>query len=195
MKKKILVVAALIVCIAILAAGTLAYYTSRTTAHNVITTGAVSIDVVEWQQEGDKLIPYPKDEPLGAMPGSTVSKIVTVQNNKAEAFVRARFEIIVTDAGGNVMDLSQAELARVISVTMPSGSGWQQKAGDTQWWYYVEPVATGEATEALFTEVVFDGPNMTNEYQNCTVAVVVYAQGVQTANNGRTALEAAGWPV
>ena len=35
---------------------------------------------------------------------------------------------------------------------------------------------------------------MTNEYQNCTVEVIVKAQGVQTANNGSSALEAAGWP-
>lgn len=193
MKKKILFIAAVVVVLSILAAGTLAYFTSRTVVHNVITTSGVEIDIVEWQQDGDELVPYP-DEPMAAMPGTTLSKIVTVENNDAEAYIRARFEIVVTDGNGKVMDLTQEELSKVISVTMPNGSGWQQKPGDTQWWYYVNSVDTGDATEALFTEVVFDGPNMTNEYQNCTVEVIVYAEGVQTANNGKTALEAAGWP-
>ena len=35
---------------------------------------------------------------------------------------------------------------------------------------------------------------MTDEYQNCTVEVVVYAQAVQVANNGDSATAAAGWP-
>ena len=49
-------------------------------------------------------------------------------------------------------------------------------------------------TKPLFTEVVFDGPNMTNEYQNCTVEVIVTAQAVQSANNGEAVLTADGWP-
>ena len=35
---------------------------------------------------------------------------------------------------------------------------------------------------------------MGNEYQNATATVDVYAQAVQTANNGKTALNAQGWP-
>jgi len=45
----------------------------------------------------------------------------------------------------------------------------------------------------LFWEVVFSGVNMTNEYQNCTIEIDVDAQAVQTANNGSSVLEAAGW--
>lgn len=195
MKKKYLIAVAALLVLSMAVGGTLAYFTSKKVVHNVITTSGVDIDLVEWQDpDGDgKLEPYP-DAPLSAMPGTKISKIVTIENNQADAYIRARFEIVVTGADGKVMDLTQEELSRVITVTMPSGSGWQQKAGDNTWWYYVNSVATDEATEALFTEVVFDGPNMGNEYQNCTVEVIVYAEGVQTANNGATALEAAGWP-
>ena len=195
MKKKILLIAAIVVCISILAAGTLAYFTSRTVTHNVITTSGVDIDVVEWQDpDGDgKLEAYPEG-PISAMPGTEISKIVTVKNNQAEAYIRARFEIVVTGSDGKAMELTQQELSKVITVAMEEGSGWQQKSGDNIWWYYVNPVESGEATEPLFTEVNFDGPNMGNEYQNCTVEVIVYAEGVQTANNGATALEASGWP-
>ena len=35
---------------------------------------------------------------------------------------------------------------------------------------------------------------MGNEYQNATATVDVFAQAVQTANNGATVMAAQGWP-
>lgn len=189
MKKKILLLAAVAMCAAILASGTLAYFTSEDQVHNVITTNAVDIQIEEWQ---DKIgNPYP-DDPISVMPGVTVSKIATIKNLEAEAYIRAKFEVVITRADGSVMELSPETLASIITLT--NGEDWLRKDGDGEWWYYNAPVAAGDSTEPFFTEVVFDGPNMTNEYQNCTVEVIVKAQGVQTANNGSSALEAAGWP-
>ena len=190
MKKKLLLLAAVAICAAILASGTLAYFTSEDQVHNVITTDAVDIQIEEWQDEIGN--PYPND-PIDVMPGVTVSKIATIKNLEAEAYIRAKFEVVITSADGSVMELSPETLASMITLTM-NGEDWRPKDGDGEWWYYNAPVKTGESTEAFFTEVVFDGPNMTNEYQNCTVEVIVKAQGVQTANNGESALEAAGWP-
>ena len=48
MKKKLLMLSAVAICIAILAAGTLAFFTAEDTAHNVITTGGVDIKLYEW---------------------------------------------------------------------------------------------------------------------------------------------------
>ena len=191
MKKKILLVAAIAICLATLAGGTLAYFTAEDQVHNVITSDAVDISIEEWQDE-EQTIPYP-DEPIEVMPGATISKIVTVRNNEAKSWVRANFEIIITDANGDRMELSPETLASIVTVVV-NGEHWQQKTGEMNWWYYNDAVATGVVTEPLFTEVVFDGPNMTNEYQNCTVEINVYAQAVQTANNGDSALDAAGWP-
>lgn len=195
MKKKILLLAAVAICAAILASGTLAYFTAEDQVHNVITSDAVDIKIEEWQDtdgDGKADQPYP-DDPIEVMPGVTVSKIATVKNNEAEAWIRAKFEVIITKADGTVMELSPETLANIITLTM-NGDDWSRKEGDGVWWYYGDSVATGESTEAFFTEVVFDGPNMTNEYQNCTVEVIVTAQGVQTANNSTSALDAAGWP-
>ena len=47
MKKKILLVTAVVICLAIAATGTLAYFTSDDVAHNVITSGGVNIELVE----------------------------------------------------------------------------------------------------------------------------------------------------
>lgn len=190
MKKKILLLAAVAICAAILASGTLAYFTAEDQVHNVITTNAVDIEIEEWQDEIGN--PYP-DEPINVMPGVTVSKIATIKNMEAEAYIRAKFDVVITQADGNVMELSPETLASIITLTM-NGDDWLRKDGDGQWWYYADAVAPGASTEAFFTEVVFDGPNMTNEYQNCTVEVIVSTQAVQTANNGDSAIEAAGWP-
>lgn len=183
MKKKILTVAAMVVCTAILVGGTLAYFTAEEQVHNVITSDAVDIAIEEWQ---DKVggTPYP-DEPIEVMPSTTVSKIVTVKNKNATSYIRAKFDVVITDENGE----SITHDPDVVKVE-PSNGKWVEKDG---WWYYADAVATGVATEPLFTEVVFDGPNMTNEYQNCTVEINVYAQAVQAANNGASALEAAGW--
>ena len=193
MKKKILLLAAVALCASILASGTLAYFTAEDQVHNVITTSVVDIEIEEWQKTDEGLIPYPKDEPITVMPGVTVSKIATVNNMEAEAYIRAKFEVVITRADGSVMELSPETLAGIITLTM-NGDDWLRKDGDGQWWYYADAVASGASTEAFFTEVVFDGPNMTNEFQNCTVEVIVSAQAVQTANNGDSAIEAAGWP-
>ena len=196
MKKKILLLAAVAICAAILASGTLAYFTSEDQAHNVITSGAVDIEIEEWQDtdgDGDPDKSYP-DDPIKVMPGVEVSKIATIKNLEAESYIRAKFEIVITRADGSKMALSPETLASIITLTM-NGEDWLRKDGDGVWWYYNAPVATGASTEAFFTEVKFDGPNMTNEYQNCTVEVIVKAQAVQTANNGDNALTAAGWPV
>ena len=48
-------------------------------------------------------------------------------------------------------------------------------------------------TEPIFTAVTFKS-DMGNEYQNATATVDIAAQAVQSANNGKNALEAAGWP-
>ena len=194
MKKKILLLAVVFICAAILASGTLAYFTSEDQVHNVITTKAVDIQIEEWQETESGLVPYPKDKPIAVMPGGDpVSKIVTVKNLEAEAYIRAKFEIVITGADSVIMELSQETLSSIIALNINSDA-WLRKDGDDEWWYYKTPVGVGASTEALFTEVVFNGSNMTNEYQNCTIDIGVKAQGVQTANNGGGVMDAAGWP-
>ena len=61
MKKKILLVAAVVMCLAIATAGTLAYFTSEDTAHNVITSGDVNIELVEQTKKEDgTLVEFPE---------------------------------------------------------------------------------------------------------------------------------------
>ena len=145
MKKKISLLAAVAICAAILASGTLAYFTSEDQVHNVITTNAVDIEIEEWQDEIGN--PYP-DEKIAVMPGVTVSKITTIKNLEADAYIRAKFEVVITRADGSVMELSPETLASIITLTM-NGEDWLRKDGDGEWWYYNASVGTGESTEAF----------------------------------------------
>lgn len=189
MKKKILYIAAIVICLSILAGGSMAYFTATETARNVIDSGGISIEILEQQLVDGQLKPWP-GKAIPVMPTSKVSKIVSFRNLEQTAWIRADYTLTVYDADGKVMDISDQELARVILIA-PNSNAWAYKDG---WWYHKNPVAGGVTTTPLFEEVVFSGPNMDNKYQNSTVVVDVTVQAVQKANNGTTYAEALGWP-
>lgn len=189
MKKKLLYIAAIIICLSLITGGTYAYYTTSDTARNVITSGGVEVAVVEQQLVNGSLQPYP-NQPIQVMPATTVSKIVSVQSSGQAAWVRMKYTLTVFDAQGREMDIPADELAKVIVIEADT-SNWTLKDG---WWYYNTAVKGGETTKPLFEEVVFSGPYMDNKYQLCTVQIDVTAQAVQQANNGTTVWEALGWP-
>ena len=70
-----------------------------------------------------------------------------------------------------------------------STNHWTEKDG---YYYYTKPLKPGEVTAPIFTAVTFNA-DMGNEYQNATATVDVFAQAVQTANNGATVMDAQGW--
>ena len=189
MKKRIFVLAVVLICLSVLASTTIAYFTDTDIARNVITSGGIDIHIIEQQLSDGKLVDFP-NEPIPVMPASTVSKIVSVQNTDEPAWIRVIYTVTVYDIEGRAMDIPAEELAKVIGIT-PDTTNWTMKDG---WWYYNYAVKTGETTLPLFEKVVFSGPHMDNKYQNCTVVIDVDAQAVQAANNGTNAMEAMGWP-
>ena len=181
MKRKLLILSVLAICIATLAAGTLAYFTSEGKAHNVITTGGVEITVQEWADE-EKTKPF--EDLTGVMPNTTVTKIAEIKNTGAsDAWVRVKVEKNIKLQGEVTSDTSLVELTL-------NTADWTEKDG---YYYYTKVLKPGEVTAPIFTAVTFK-PDMGNEYQNATATVDVVAQAVQTANNGATVMDAQGWP-
>ena len=182
MKRKILILSVLAICIATLAAGTLAYFTSEGKAHNVITTGGVEIAVQEWADK-DKQTPFEDLE--GIMPGMTVTKIAEIKNTGAsDAWIRVLITKNIQLAGDGTPNTDLLELN--LNLT-----DWT--LGEDGYLYYNKALKPGEVTKPIFTAVTFK-PDMGNEYQNATATVDVSAQAVQTANNGDTVMAAKGWP-
>lgn len=185
MKRKILIIAILIACLAGLTGGTVAYFTAEDTATNVITAGNLSIELVETAiNDAGETVPF--RDVVGVVPGAEVSKIARVENTgDAAAYVRIRLETTVTLAEGKD---GQVDL-RLVTVDINT-EDWTEKDG----YYYCNTVVQpGELTPPLFTKVIFDA-GMDNRYEESTVKLNVRAQATQWKNNGESPLEASGWP-
>ena len=181
MKRKILIVSVLAICVAILAAGSLAYFTADTKAHNVITTGGVDITLNEWANE-DRTEPF--EDRTGVMPGAEVTKIVEVENTgSGSAWVRVQLTVELYSESEEQMD------PKYVTLDI-NDTDWTYSEG---YYYYNRALAPGETTVPLFTTVTFD-KQMGNEYQNSTAYVEVKAGAVQSDNNGTDAFSATGWP-
>ncbi len=192
MKKKIISIAVVVICLGVLASGTIAFFTAEDTAHNVITSASgITIEIIEkTMTDYGTLVDFPKDGITGLMPGENVSKIVSVCNTgENEAWVRVKIAEQILSSTGEELPLTTRTGAPIITYEIDPAS-WQY---DNGWYYYLKPVSGGEATELLFEEVLFS-VGMTNEYVTATAHVVIDAQAVQTANNGEHVMEAKGWP-
>lgn len=186
MKKKIFATAIAAICLSLSAFGTLAYFTAEDTAHNVITSGNIKIDLLEWADK-DKTVPFPEKGLSGAMPGSKITKIVEVKNtgsNDAYVRVRVKKDIILAGKTDKKPDTD------LMILDFNKTSWTLEKDG---FYYYKKALKPGEMTEPLFASVKFD-TKMDNLYKNSTATVDVFAYAVQSANNGDTVFNAAGWP-
>ena len=179
-KQKIILAAVLVICMAIFATGTLAYFTAEETAYNVITTGILSMDLVEETTGGE---PWPEEGISGVMPGMDVDKIPYVKNNGGIDFwTRMSVSMKVTGENGNELS------AKYISLNFDEAS-WTEKDG---YYYYNSAVKPGQETEPLFTKVSFS-KDMPNAYMNARIEIDVHADAVQSKNNGDSAQDASGW--
>lgn len=182
MKRKLLILLVCVVLLAVISAGTVAYFSSEGTAHNVITTGGVNIALHEWAN-AEKTQEFENLD--GIMPGTSVTKIVEIENTgKSDAWIRVSVEKAIELAGNEKNpDLD------IITLDINTAS-WTLK--EDGYLYYNSRVKPGEITAPVFTTVSFDS-DMENKYQSAEVTVKVVAQAVQCANNGTTVFEAQGW--
>lgn len=101
LKTKLLALSVVLILAALSVYGTLAYFTAQGTARNVITTGDIKIALEERMltPDGEKTVPF--EDQLGVMPGSDVSKIVTVTNTGGQpAWVRVSLDKAIELARG-----------------------------------------------------------------------------------------------
>lgn len=161
MKKKILSIALVVAMVAVIAAGSLAYFTDKDNAKNTFTVGNVKIDLLEQERDGNGgLKNFTNNQKLYPIVGSAqgekdalgmpiaknyVDKIVTVQNTGSEAaYIRAYFAIPSAlddgedtfNAGLNVLHFNFGNKVENGAVTSTYGNEWIWKHGDK--WNYFE---------------------------------------------------------
>lgn len=183
MKKRMLTAALALCCLAVLATGTLAYFTAEETAQNVITMGALKMVLVELNEKGE-----PWTDVENIVPGMEVTKKAFVKNTgTVDFYTRVKITKRFVPAQGDEMP----ELNTGLVELNINEKYWELR--NDGFYYYKEPVAPGEETKPLFTTVTFS-TEMGNEYQNVKVKIDLDAQAVQSRNNGESALKATGWP-
>lgn len=184
MKRKLLILSVVAICIATMAAGSLAYFTAEGKAHNVITTGGVKIAVQEWANQ-EKTEPY-STQTKGVMPGTPVTKIVEIKNTGAsEAWVRVKVvKKIELAVPTDNFDESLVELEL-------NETDWKKEPDG--YYYYQKALKPGDTTDPILQSVMFKSA-MGNAYQNAKISIDISAQAVQTANNGAAVKDALGWP-
>lgn len=182
MKKRMLTAALALCCLAVLATGTLAYFTAEETAQNVITMGSLKMELVELNEEGK---PWTNVENI--VPGMEVTKEAFVKNTgTVDFYTRVKItKRFVNEQGKKLPELNTG------LVELNLSEDW--KLDEDGFYYYTESVKPGEETEPLFTTVTFS-TKMGNEYQNVKVIIDLDAQAVQSRNNGDSATKATGWP-
>jgi predicted ribosomally synthesized peptide with SipW-like signal peptide len=190
MKRRLVLAGAISAVLAILAFGTLAYFTAEGRAANVITTGTVALTLTE-EGEGVPLAGGTGMVFTGVMPGQVVSKQPIVTNDGSEAFyARVKVDILIQPApehGGATLSSALVQPGIDKAKWVDGGDGW---------YYYAGTVKPG-ASVSPFGTVTF-APEMGNDYQNCTVTLSLHAQAVQMKNNpipaGGSILDVQGWP-
>ena len=145
----------------------------------------MKIELQEQMRTDDGSI-VPFTDQMDIMPGCEVSKIVQVKNTGDQpAWIRIAVQKDIQLAQGveGEVDLT------LISFDLDQ-EHWSEKDG---FYYYNTSLAPGQTTEPLFQTVSF-AKSMSNMYQHSQAIIQVDAQATQTANNGETVFDAAGWP-
>lgn len=171
MKKKIISIALVVAMIAIIAAGSFAYFTDTDSAENVFTVGNVKIKLTEpnWETQG-------KIDAETVYAGEPLAKDPTVTNDGANpCFVRVKVEGLdcLKTAGASDITL------RYNYVDGYNTADWTYKDG----YYYYNHVLEnkGDATTPVFTQIVIPtdlkGDVDATEYDVVVTAEAVQAQG------------------
>lgn len=182
MKKRSLFIVLAAILVGCTIGGTMAYFTNQNTATNVITAGNIKAELQEWA-DLEMTVPY-EDPDEYLVPGDNVTKVVTVKNTGAyDAWIRVQF--VTTAEGENIP--AEGELPMLLNVDTEA---WTLSDG---WYYYNAKLEPGTTAEPIFTTVDFDSA-MDDNWQDAVFRINVAMQATQVANNGTSALDAAGWP-
>lgn len=171
-KKKLLTLVLTLALIGAVGVGaTLAYFTDKDSALNVVTMGNVNIELTEdaWT--------YGDDGITGVTPGQKIAKnpTITLDANSLDAYVRMKLTVngLSDDDAKDVLDELNIQ------------DGWT--LAEDGYYYYAQPLTQQNKTATLFTEVTIPyGWN--NDYANVEFSIDVTAEAIQ-ANNLKEATE------
>lgn len=197
MKKKLFSLAVVVICLSLLVGSTWAYFTAKGTAHNVITSGTIGIEIIEKTLDGNGLeVKFPEEGIKNVMPGSCVPKIVRIANvGEGDAWIRVKVDTTILSADNQPLPPElEGKDGKIPVITFTVEEGWTK--GSDGYYYYNSPVSPTDDPKLFFKDVTF-ALEMGNAYQNSTAKVSICAEAVQSANNaapGGDVTAIPGWP-
>ncbi len=173
-KKKMYTMAGGLALVAAIGVGsTLAYFTDRDTANNVVELGKVDITLTEptYDANGGNN----GDQVKGVNPGDVIQKdpTVTVDEGSNPAYIRVHVDFRFADRD---LDVNED---RAIRDLLELNDGWIE--GDNGYYYYQNVVEYGDGEHKVFDEVTIPS-SWGNDYVNKTLHIDVTAEAVQAAN-------------
>lgn len=179
MKRKLMTVCVIVMLLALVSTGTLAYYTTYATSENIIAADGVDAVIYSVTDSGEIA-----QEAVICLPGGSVSRMVYVENAGNQPFyIRMSVEKYVLDTRESAENCLNLDL---------NTEKWILQDG---YYYYTEALQPGQRTVPLFTRVEMDGFAVGNALEGKTLVLEVTGYAVQSRNNGDTVWVAAGWPM
>lgn len=156
---------------------TLAYFSASKEVRNIITTGSVSLEIIELDEKGE---PYPSEGYFSIMPGQEITKDVKVINTGNHP-IWLRVDVKKVFANKNLE-------TKLINLNI-NEKDWAYQDG---FFVYRKQLKPLETTESLF-DTVFFSPVMGNNYKNELFSINIKAQAVQSEYNGSSINEIKSW--
>lgn len=186
-KKAALLIALILLALGMICGITVAFFSRSVIAENVITFGSVNLKLYETYVDDlgteVEFNPATVDNVTSA---GIQKRIFRVENTgKNPMYVRLHFKICGTTSEGEPFQTTE-----YLTVSQSLGE-WRKKE---DWFYYPVVVNPNEKTKELITEVIFDIDELTKKYPGSNYELSVYAQGVQSENNGTEVWNVQGWP-
>lgn len=180
-KRKLTAAALIAVLLALCVQASLAYYTVRGTATNVVTSGGVQMQIHETTDNGK---PFPR-EGISVIPGDVVTKKVFIENISGHPFW-LRVQLVWGD------DSHRLVAEDVLQIMDLNETEWIAHEG---YYYYHIPLQPEKSTEPLFEKVHLVGALVDQYDIGTALTISVKASAVQSENNpAANPWEASGWP-
>ena len=186
-KKAVLLIALVLLAIGVVSGTSQAFGSRAIIAENVITFGSADLKLYEtYLDDLGKEAEFNPANVDNVTSAGIQKRIFRVENTgKNPIYVRVHFEICGTTSEGEPFQTTE-----YLTVRQSLGE-WIRKGN---WFYYPAVVKPNEKTKELITEVLFDIDQLTKKYPGSKYELSVYAQGVQSENNGTDLWNVQGWP-
>lgn len=184
--KKLVAGLVTVTLVAVLGVGaTLAYFTDKEEATNVITMGHVDIELTEPNFDKDDTKPVKDNIIENIVPGQTIDKdpTITLAEGSEDAYIRVKLDCEFTNAENKTTKLYPYSINKLIPVLDDENKNYNKDwvLSDDGYYYYQKVLDDANKSVKMFEEVIIPS-EWGNDYADGTLKIVVNAEAIQKDN-------------